>query len=175
MESASSFRLRFWPSCDPLALGFFPRLRLPAIVLEIILGIVIGPSGLGWVKPDLPVSILSLVGLAFLLFLSGLEIDVERLRGRILKLTALGFAVSFASNGNTLDATRRTPFPERTTKPFQTPLVYEMDYPDADVVVIGARIEFRHGGRAKLRPTTVPVPPLPEEVRPLGPRGQHAG
>jgi Kef-type K+ transport system membrane component KefB len=80
----------------PLALGFFPRLRLPAIVLEIVLGIVIGPSGLGWVKPDLPVSILALVGLAFLLFLSGLEIDVERLRGRIVKLTALGFGVSFA-------------------------------------------------------------------------------
>jgi Kef-type K+ transport system membrane component KefB len=80
----------------PLVLGFFPRLRLPAIVLEIVLGIVIGPSGLGWVEPDLPVSILSLVGLAFLLFLSGLEIDVERLRGRVLKLTALGFVVSFA-------------------------------------------------------------------------------
>src|SRR6516225_4814360 len=79
----------------PLVLGFFPRLRLPAIVLEIVLGIVIGPSGLGWVQPDLPVSILALIGLAFLLFLSGLEIDVERLRGRILKLTALGFAVSF--------------------------------------------------------------------------------
>jgi Kef-type K+ transport system membrane component KefB len=80
----------------PLALGFFPRLRLPAIVLELVLGIAIGPSGLGWVKPDLPVSILALVGLAFLLFLSGLEIDVERLRGRILKLTAVGFALSFA-------------------------------------------------------------------------------
>jgi Kef-type K+ transport system membrane component KefB len=79
----------------PLALGFFPRLRLPAIVLEIVLGIIIGPSVLGWVKPDEPVSILALIGLAFLLFLSGLEIDVRRLRGAILKLTALGFAVSF--------------------------------------------------------------------------------
>src|SRR6516165_12330776 len=80
----------------PLALGFFPRFRLPAIVLEIVLGIIIGPSGLGWVKPDLPVSLLALVGLAFLLFLSGLEIDVERLRGRTLKVTAIAFAVSFA-------------------------------------------------------------------------------
>jgi Kef-type K+ transport system membrane component KefB len=79
----------------PLVLGFFPRLRLPAIVLEIVLGIVIGPSGLGWARPDLPVSILSLIGLAFLLFLSGLEVDVQRLRGRLLGLTALGFAVSF--------------------------------------------------------------------------------
>jgi Kef-type K+ transport system membrane component KefB len=79
----------------PLALGFFPRVRLPAIVLEIVLGIVIGPAGLGWVKPDAPVSILALVGLAFLLFLSGLEVDVDHLRGRIVTLTALGFAVSF--------------------------------------------------------------------------------
>src|SRR5271166_2714695 len=79
----------------PLTLGFFPRLRLPAIVLEILLGIVIGPSVLGWVSVDAPVSILSLIGLAFLLFLAGLEIDVERLRGRTLKLTAIGFAVSF--------------------------------------------------------------------------------
>ena len=79
----------------PLALGFFPRIRLPAIVLEIVLGIIVGPSGLGWVKPDLPVSILALIGLAFLLFLSGLEIDVERLRGRILKVTGIAFALSF--------------------------------------------------------------------------------
>ena len=78
-----------------LALGFFPRVRLPAIVLEIVLGIVIGPSGLGWVDVDVPVSILALIGLAFLLFLSGLEIDLRRLRGRVLRLTAIGFAVSF--------------------------------------------------------------------------------
>jgi Kef-type K+ transport system membrane component KefB len=80
----------------PLVLGFFPRVRLPSIVLEIVLGIVIGPSGLGWIEPDLAVSILALVGLAFLLFLSGLEIDFERLRGRILRLTSIGFAASFA-------------------------------------------------------------------------------
>src|SRR3989440_1542680 len=80
----------------PLASGFFPRIRLPAIVLEIVLGIVVGPSGLGWPKPDLPVSILALIGLAFLLFLSGMEIDLERLRGRVLKLTAIAFALSFA-------------------------------------------------------------------------------
>src|SRR5215212_4557312 len=80
----------------PLALGFFPRLRLPAIVLEIVLGIVIGQSGLGWVQVDLPIQILALIGLAFLLFLAGLEIDVERLRGRVLRLTALAFVISFA-------------------------------------------------------------------------------
>ena len=72
------------------------------------------------------------------------------------------FAVTFVSNGKILDATRRTPFPERSTKQFQTTLVYEMDYLDAEAVVIEARIEFRHGGRAKLKRTTVPVPRLSE-------------
>ena len=80
----------------PVALGFFPRLRLPAIVLELLLGIVVGPSVLGWAEADLPVSVLNLIGLAFLLFLSGLEIDIKRLRGGVLKLTAMAFALSFA-------------------------------------------------------------------------------
>jgi Kef-type K+ transport system membrane component KefB len=80
----------------PLILGLAPALRLPAVVLEIFAGIVIGPSGLGWVEIDLPVDVLSVIGLAFLLFLAGLEIDLTRLRGRTLRLTALGFALSFA-------------------------------------------------------------------------------
>jgi Kef-type K+ transport system membrane component KefB len=79
----------------PLLLGLAPALRLPAVVLEIVAGIVIGPSGLGWVEIDLPVDILSVVGLAFLLFLAGLEVDLERLRGRALRVAGTGFAVSF--------------------------------------------------------------------------------
>ena len=78
----------------PLALGFTPRLRLPAVVLEIVAGIVLGPSGLGWVEVDLPIEILSLIGLAFLLFLSGLEIDAGRLHGRVLRVGLLGYAVT---------------------------------------------------------------------------------
>jgi len=33
----------------PFLLGFFPSVRLPAVVLEITAGIAIGPAGLGWV------------------------------------------------------------------------------------------------------------------------------
>jgi Kef-type K+ transport system membrane component KefB len=80
----------------PLLLGLFPRVRLPAVVLEIVAGIVIGPSGLGWVEVDLTIEVLALIGLAFLLFLSGLEIDFHRLRGPVLRLAGLGWAVSFA-------------------------------------------------------------------------------
>jgi Kef-type K+ transport system membrane component KefB len=78
----------------PLVIGFAPRLRVPAVVLEIIGGIIIGPSGLGWVHVDLPVQILALFGLAFLLFLAGLEIDVHRLRGRLLRFALLGYLVT---------------------------------------------------------------------------------
>ena len=77
----------------PLALGLFPRIRLPAIVLEIVLGIVIGPHALSWVSIDTPIRVMSLLGLAFLLLLSGLEVEYERFRGRLLRLTALGYAM----------------------------------------------------------------------------------
>jgi Kef-type K+ transport system membrane component KefB len=81
--------------CAPLVLGFFPRLRLPSVVLEIVAGIVIGPSILGWVHVDQPVAVLAIVGLAFLLFLAGLEIEFPKLHGRVLKVASLGFVASF--------------------------------------------------------------------------------
>ncbi len=80
----------------PFLLGLGPGLRLPAVVLEILGGIVIGPSVLGWVEVDEAVSVVAVLGLAFLLFLAGLEIDFDRLRGRLLRLAAGGYALSFA-------------------------------------------------------------------------------
>lgn len=91
----------------PLTLGLAPRLRLPAVVLEIVAGIVVGPQVLDWVEVDLPVSIVSLLGLAFLLFLAGLEIDVHQLRGRVLHLALLGYVATLALGiavGTALDA-----------------------------------------------------------------------
>src|SRR5439155_13686431 len=52
----------------PLSVGL-TGLRLPAIVVEILLGIAIGPQALGWATVDEPVAVLSTIGLAFLLFL----------------------------------------------------------------------------------------------------------
>src|ERR1044071_7461751 len=78
----------------PLLLGFLPRLRLPPVVLEIAAGVVIGPSVLGWVTVDEPIQTLSRLGLASLLFLAGLEIEAERLRGPVLKRAAESFLIS---------------------------------------------------------------------------------
>jgi Kef-type K+ transport system membrane component KefB len=67
----------------PLLVSLAPRLRMPAVVLEIVLGITVGPSGLGWVRVDVPVNVLALIGLSFLLFLAGLELNLNSLRGRV--------------------------------------------------------------------------------------------
>src|SRR5919201_308966 len=78
----------------PLAIELVPGLRLPNVVLELVLGIVVGPSVLGWAHADEPVTVMSLIGLSFLLLIAGLEVDYERLRGRLLEVTGLGWAVS---------------------------------------------------------------------------------
>ena len=80
----------------PFLLGLRPSVRLPSVVLEIIAGIVVGPSVLGLAEVDQSLDVITLVGLAFVLFLAGLEIEFDMLRGQVLRLTALGFAVSFA-------------------------------------------------------------------------------
>jgi Kef-type K+ transport system membrane component KefB len=64
-------------------------------VLEIVAGIVVGPSLLGIVEVDQAIEVIALIGLGFVLFLAGLEIEFEKLRGQVLRLTALGFALSF--------------------------------------------------------------------------------
>jgi Kef-type K+ transport system membrane component KefB len=79
----------------PLVLGLLPTVRLPAVVLELVLGIVVGPSVLGWVHVDEPVEVLALLGLAFLLLLAGLEVQFDKLRGRLLRIATFGFAISF--------------------------------------------------------------------------------
>ncbi len=79
----------------PLALGLAPALRLPAVVLELVAGIAVGPAGLGWVEVDAPVEVLALLGLAILLFLAGLEVEFDQLRGPLLRLALASFALSF--------------------------------------------------------------------------------
>jgi Kef-type K+ transport system membrane component KefB len=80
----------------PLLLGLFPRVRLPSVVLEIVAGILVGPSVLAIAEVDQSVEVIALVGLAFVLFLAGLEIEFTKLRGTVLRLTTAGFALSFA-------------------------------------------------------------------------------
>jgi Kef-type K+ transport system membrane component KefB len=80
----------------PLALGFVPALRLPSVVVELVAGIVVGPSGLGLVALDPAIQVLALIGLAVLLFLAGLELEFDRLGGPVLRTALFGFVASCA-------------------------------------------------------------------------------
>jgi Kef-type K+ transport system membrane component KefB len=80
----------------PLIRGMVPQILVPAIVLELVAGIIVGPHGLGLAESTGPVNVFSTVGLACLLFLAGREIQVERLRGALLTTSVAGFAISFA-------------------------------------------------------------------------------
>jgi Kef-type K+ transport system membrane component KefB len=78
----------------PVVLALVPRLPVPGAVLEVIAGILIGPSLLGWVHLNAPIQVLSDLGLGMLLFLAGLEIDIESLRGPLGRLASWAFGGS---------------------------------------------------------------------------------
>lgn len=78
LDFASLFIIAILAFLVPLVLA---RVKaVPIVVGEILIGILVGRSGLGWVAYDEPaVLVLSEIGFAFLMFLSGLEIDFSLL------------------------------------------------------------------------------------------------
>ncbi|MEU3838602.1 cation:proton antiporter [Streptomyces sp. NPDC028635] len=79
-----------------LADGAARWVRVPLVVFEIALGIVIGPDALGWAHTDQIVDTLSHLGLAMLIFLAGYEIDFAAVRGATLRRAAGAWLISLA-------------------------------------------------------------------------------
>jgi Kef-type K+ transport system membrane component KefB len=108
----------------PIATSRIKRVRIPTVVGEIIAGIIVGQSVLGLVTNDEILDIMALLGFAYLMFLSGLEVDFEALfprqrveigslreiltnplyLGMLTFVLTLVFALIFAWGLNTLDA-----------------------------------------------------------------------
>jgi len=109
----------------PFILARIRRLSLPVVVGEILVGILVGRSGLGLVgTEDEMLNVLSLLGFAYLMFLSGLEVDFgaimpdtesqrgswrERLTGPlglavVIFVITLGLSIVAAFGLRTLDA-----------------------------------------------------------------------
>jgi len=79
------------PLLAEIPLGF----RVPVVVLEMVLGMIVGPYGLGLVKVDGLLAWLgATLGLAALFFMAGMELDPDRVRGRPLKLGVTGWGIS---------------------------------------------------------------------------------
>lgn len=67
---------------------------VPVVVLELLLGILIGPDILGLAQSDQFVMFFSNLGLGMLFFFAGYEIDFDRIKGRPLQLAGLGWGIS---------------------------------------------------------------------------------
>ncbi|MBP3976299.1 cation:proton antiporter [Microbacterium sp. BLY] len=77
-----------------LARGVRPLVRVPIVVFELVLGILVGPALLGWVEPGPVLEKLSDFGLAVLFFIAGSEIDFRQVSGRPLVRASLGWLLS---------------------------------------------------------------------------------
>src|SRR5215468_822675 len=66
--------------------------RQPLILAYLVAGFFIGPFGMGWVKSQESISVISELGLIFMLFMIGLEIDLK-------KIVRAGAVILFAAGG----------------------------------------------------------------------------
>jgi Kef-type K+ transport system membrane component KefB len=73
-----------------------PRLTIPVVVVELVLGIIVGPQVLGFAEVDPTTDFLGNLGLGMLFFFAGYEIDFDRIKGKPLALGGLGWALSLA-------------------------------------------------------------------------------
>jgi Kef-type K+ transport system membrane component KefB len=80
----------------PVLADLSKRAKVPIVVLEIFLGIIVGPQVLDLAGTDSFIESLSTFGLAFLFFLAGMEIDFERIRGEPVRLGIAGWGASVA-------------------------------------------------------------------------------
>lgn len=79
----------------PLLMG---RLRMPAIIGPIVAGIIVGPNGLGILARDSTIELLGTVGLLFIMFIAGLELDFDgfkKYRNRSIVFGLLSFGLPF--------------------------------------------------------------------------------
>lgn len=68
----------------------FERLRQPAVVGEILAGVIVGPSLLGWVAPGEVINVLAEIGVIFLLFQVGLETKPQAIFNVGVRATVVG-------------------------------------------------------------------------------------
>jgi Kef-type K+ transport system membrane component KefB len=73
-----------------------PHLVLPTVVVEIVLGIAIGPEGLGWATSGTYIEFLANFGLALLFFFAGLEVVEKHVPRRAIARGSVGWGISLA-------------------------------------------------------------------------------
>lgn len=82
-------------AATPLLVGLL-RLPVAEVVLMLAFGVIFGPEVLGWIELDAAIDLLAELGLAFLFFAAGLELEKRAVEGRSGKLALTGWLVSAA-------------------------------------------------------------------------------
>jgi Kef-type K+ transport system membrane component KefB len=97
VDAESFFAIVVIAALAAIAVAVVPRrFAPPVVVVELLLGIVIGPQVLGLAETDDFIEFFSNLGLGMLFFFAGYELDFERIKGRPLQLGALGWLLSIA-------------------------------------------------------------------------------
>ncbi len=65
-------------------------IKIPGIIGLILSGLVIGPHGLGWIEKNAAVDLFSTIGLLYIIFLAGLELDLKEFKSNKHKSLAFG-------------------------------------------------------------------------------------
>ncbi|MFJ8886801.1 cation:proton antiporter [Streptomyces sp. NPDC102402] len=73
------------------------RLRVPLVIFEIALGILIGPDVLGWAHTDEVTDTLADLGLSMLIFLAGYEIEFAAIRGDTLRRSLWAWLIALVA------------------------------------------------------------------------------
>jgi Kef-type K+ transport system membrane component KefB len=95
VDAGSFFAIVVIAAVAAITVAVVPRrFAPPVVVVELLLGIVIGPEVLGLAETDDFIDFFSNLGLGMLFFFAGYEIDFQRIRGRPLRLGALGWLLS---------------------------------------------------------------------------------
>lgn len=63
----------------PMILSWLSISKIPSVIVEIVLGVMVGPYVLDLISDEQYIDFLSYTGFLFLIFLSGLEIDVDKI------------------------------------------------------------------------------------------------
>ncbi len=65
-------------------------LKIPGIIGLILSGLIIGPHGLGWIEKNAAVDLFSTIGLLYIMFLAGLELDLKEFKANKNKSLVFG-------------------------------------------------------------------------------------
>jgi Kef-type K+ transport system membrane component KefB len=99
MEPADAFSLVIFYAGAFVMPLLAARLHMPAAMGEILFGVAVGTSGLGWVHPTPFTDFLSDLGFIFLMFLVGMEIDFNRIEKEGAMTVALASVVAASTLG----------------------------------------------------------------------------